>query len=281
MNIWPATADIELPTPPEGWQLVGWYGLLLVLPEAWNLVRHSGESDGGAMGFSSLQDMQLELRWRSFRFRNARRYERKILSRLADRQVKLTILPEQADGLTRTRVDLDQGVVVLVRSRRRLYELSWPSQAEWVDEIARGMRDYVHLRVWPWGAYGALGIVPRTLKVKKLKLVPGAVMLDFARRGRRVVVGSWSMAERLLAGGTLEDFALERVPLVKNNPRGTWRKAGRGRLYTVNFRTAVLKLRRSSVLYLEHLPEINMIRWVQRSGPPRDEPRLGSGLPER
>jgi hypothetical protein len=279
MRIWNSTADITLPVPPPGWQLLAWQGMALVVPVAWNLVRHSGDDDGGAMGLSSLRAMALEIRWRSFRFRSARRYEQRLVKRLAGRQMNVRLLPAQEDGLIRTRIDLDDGVVVLVRSRRRVYEFSWPGAAEHVEQVAASVRDYSGARAWPWAAYGAAGVVPRRLKPRKLDLKPGAVRLDFARGGRRVVVGSWSMAERLLGAGTLEAFAQARIPLVKNNPHGTWYQAGSGWLYMVTFRTPLFRRRRANVLYLEHHPEANTIEWLQRSAPRRDAGALLIGLP--
>lgn len=260
--------DVGLPPPSAGWQVLAWQGFSLSVPDVWNVTYHREEDKAGALALADLRGVRLEIRWQVYRRRSLARTTAKMLRRLDKRGAKVYPLPEPLpEGLTGYHVVHEQASMVLLVGPRRIYELNWPEAAPNLQPIALSFHDHSPAEQWPWQIYGATGLVPRNFKLKKIVLQPGGTRLEFRRYGRQIVVGSWSMAQRLLGDKSLQEFAQAQIPLVKNNPAGVWQEQAGAATFQVRKTSLLLRRRQTQTLFLNHHSESNTIRWRQEVAP--------------
>lgn len=216
----------ELLSTPRGFQRFAWHGMPLLLPTSWNLQAHRGDAFTGALFFVDLRSPRLEMRWHTpgclgFFRRDANRLFRTQVAALRKRPgARLT---EHAGY---TRITTGESSSVLLVAQGRLLELHWPAQPEHLETIVLDLLKTAqrlaieHERFWC--VYGAVGWVPPRMTPKKFALLPGSTRLDFSRFHHRVTLGSFAMADRLLADTTLEKWATLHVDLLKRNS-GQWK----------------------------------------------------------
>ena len=76
-----------------------------------------------------------------------------------------------------------------------------------------------------WSVYGVYDWLPRTARLRHCTLLPGKSELIFAVPGGRSTVGSYSLADRLLANRSLKAWAIATIPFLRGNREGRWEKA--------------------------------------------------------
>ena len=262
--------DREHPVPAVkeqqlGVQQLAWFGFTSVLPMAWNVTAYQGDERLGALTLAEGRGPVLEIRWRGGDPVQAERQLKHQIQRLERRGASV----ERVESATNTyRVMLGGSTVVLL-ARQRLFELSWPRQPAAVETIVRSFSDQSHQVFWRWTLYGVDGVAPGRWSLRKINLLPGGSRLEFVRHSRRILLGSWSMAERLLNGQSLEQWAATTIPLVKNNPAGRWSSTGTTRTFNVPERRWFRGWR--NMLGFRHNRQANCIVWFQVEAPDTEE----------
>ncbi len=257
---------------PAEFQTIGWQGLLLRVPEAWNCSIYQGTFKQGMVVLSDLRTAQLEVQWRTLRPRKLRRAMRKLQAGLTRNGHRVTPLSAVA-GAFAVRAQ-GKPAMVLLQTSARLVEITFPDRPAYLEKIAASVVDQAGLEWQYWGLYNFFVWTPRRWLLKKTKLTPGAASLDFSRRRRILAAGSWSMADRLLAGGRLRDWAEGGVSWVRafnrqKKARGSWAQCPPGEVFTVNYKR--LGRRRVQRLYLWHDEMRNSIAWLHVAGGVKDE----------
>ena len=256
----PAVKDQEL-----GVQQLAWFGFTSVLPVAWNVTAYQGDQRLGALTLADGGGPVLEIRWRGGNPVQAERELKRQLQQLERRGASVELVEFATNTYRVTR----GGATVVLLARQRLFELSWPQQPMAVEAIVRSFSDQAHQAFWRWTLYGVDGVAPARWSLRKISLLPGGSRLEFARRSQRILLGSWSMAERWLNGRSLEQWAAATIPLVKNNPAGRWSSAGATRTFSVTERRWFRGWR--NTLGFRHNRQANCIVWFQVEAPDTEE----------
>ncbi len=248
-------------------QVIAWAGFSLEVPVEWNLSVAHGDTDSGTIALTDLHMGQLEVRWRSGRPRSLARQLRRLVGKM--RRLKATV-SAVAGRESAWKIDDGRRWIILMHISRRLYEISGPGGAPAEAEIPDSFTDTQNAELYRWRVYGIDAAVPAQWKLKKISLLPGASRLEFQPRwfsppGLRA--GSWSMADRLLEGDSLETWATAKLPLVARHPSGRWESLGKG----VIFRVAAgrWRERKAQALALWQNRENNCIVWLHTSLPQR------------
>lgn len=284
---------------------IAWQGCSLQIPGGpdgcpWNLTRYQGNSRFGQIALADLAREQIELKWHQVK---PRRFEGQVaaLVRHLGRQhgnVSSAPFRQNPSGATAGemrgwwiqippgRVHPQLHAAVLIQApppARRVYELTGHSRGA-VETAARNLRDHTADPFWPWELYGLRGRVPRALRLQKILLQPGRTQLDFSDRRfyspgcrGKVSLGSWSLADRLLAGRPLPQWARDAIPLVRQNLKTATEiptlppvpdTGAVQETFRFPTRSGLLRRRRQTILQLTHEPVSNVIRWLQIAGPP-------------
>jgi len=245
-------------------QRLAWSGFSLTVPESWNLRLRHGNAKAGAIVLADLHEAQLEIRWQTLRPRAVGPRCAKLLARLKKRGAKISSLAP----LNATRADhpKPKSTLTFIPTGTRLYELTWPGRHDLLPQILASFEDHASDAVWPWELFGTSAMIPANYRLKQTILQPGRTQFTFRRYGQKILCGSWSMADRLLAQTPLQTWAGQHIPLVRNNPRGAWQTTADSHIFTVPVRTTLLRRRRTLTLMLNHDPVQNVIRWTQTTG---------------
>jgi|GEM_PF-6608517 len=216
------------------------FGPTLEVPDSYNVRFFHGDAREGVIQLADLRTIRLELRWRT---------QRKAGAAVLDLAKRL----EKKHGITAQRVgdayvfDAEKLRAVLTAADGRVLELHWPlacehrnrTQAAFLASLPGLAEPH-----WRWQVYGIDARVPRRYALAEWQMLPGRTTLHFAdthwlsrlRNTNRVSVGTFSMAERLLARKNLTDFAIDMLkpPKAASKP-AAWQPAGEAAV-TTSFR---------------------------------------------
>jgi hypothetical protein len=243
------------PTPPDH-HLVALFGILVTLPNAWNLHAYRGDTSRGLLIFADLRQPTLELRWQPAR--------------------KNT--PPPSDDLTPTPTGLalranDPPDAPAPRS----YELHFPRNA--ADPIAmrhlsRLFRQHLPLLAasptWYWSLYGAAGWLPKTARLTAASLLPGAVRLTFRHKRllpELTILGSFSRADQLREDLPLKQLALSLLPELRPLKNQHWTEAESTATLTATPRFSLPLFPRTHTFTLTHDHDNNRLPWTHRTAP--------------
>ena len=114
-----------------------------------------------------------------------------------------------------------------------------------------------------WSVYGVHGWLPKTARLRRCSLLPGASQLIFRVPGGQTTLGAYSLADRLLANRSLKAWARATIPFLKTDPAGCWEETSN----RVSFRQETRVWRPfprkcSHVLTVQHDPAANRIHWT-------------------
>ncbi|HVX87103.1 MAG TPA: hypothetical protein VH253_20125 [Phycisphaerae bacterium] len=240
-------AEASFPSLPAGHQRIGFWGMLLCVPEGWNLHAYRGDRQAGMLVFADMREPRLEVRWRRARRGDAAMGE------------ELRPIPGRHGGMAAHAHDA-----------RRAYELHFPRHASdplimrrVVEEFRRAaaildQRPVASRRPapsapWYWCVYGAEGWVDSHARLLRASLLPGATRLDFRLPGLRprwARLGSFSRAEQLREDLSLKQFALSLMPELRTLTQQDWTDAGDQA--TLDARSWVWPVGRSHRLIFRH-----------------------------
>lgn len=196
--------------------IVGWQGLLLHLHADINLSSFGGTGAKGWLAVSDLQIVRLVARWRTpWRGRAEAQFQH-LASKL--RRRKQGSLHPHADNALQ--LELPSGERLLIaHDHRRIYELhclqkSPPGDAT-MERFLQQFKSQDRSRPapWLWQAFGISGYAPPFAHLARASLLPGAPCITLSARKDIFVLGAFSLADRLLRGTPLKDFALARLRL--------------------------------------------------------------------
>ena len=245
-------------------QVFAWAGFSLEVPVEWNLSVAHGDTDRGTIAFADLRAEQLEVRWQSGRPRGLARRLSQLVAKMRRLKAAVTAVAGRESAW---KIDHGNRWIVLLHIAQRLYEISGPGSGP-AAEILASFTDAQNAELYRWRVYGIDAAAPAKWKLKKISLLPGASHLEFQRRGlsrSRLRVGSWSMADRLLAGGSLKAWATAKLPLVSRHPGGRWESRGEGIVFGVAAGRWPGSTAQSLALWRNH--ENNCIVWMHTNMP--------------
>jgi len=267
-----------------------------------NITRYQGDEALGLLVLADLERERLEIKWRKMAGKRGRKELGKILDKLRARGMMVEPLMgeaahagSEAEGqgwwITPPAARKRAEWLLLVRGARRLYEWTGTERAvlEHLWQNGHGWVDHSAQPYWPWEVYGIKGMVPAAMKRLKVSLLPGRSQIEFGwrgwarlqreHRGGRLILGSWSLADRLLGKMSLRAWAQATIPLVQRYGRtggtGRWMEDNPQDGMTEELRIAPTKWgklgspqnsRRGILLRLAHVRELNLIRWMQLEG---------------
>ncbi|MEI8195401.1 MAG: hypothetical protein WCI73_05780, partial [Phycisphaerae bacterium] len=277
---------------------IAWQGCSLQIPDGlWNLTRYQGNAQLGLCALADLTRELVEIKWRQVPPRRIETQATKLVERLRRRHEVSSATLRSSTGsaelrgwwvrLPPARAASQTRILLLIQAPSRLYELTGHSRAI-LETAARGLRDHTAEPFWPWELYGLRGRVPRAMVLRQIILQPGRTQLDFlgrrswrqvvpGRGGEKISLGSWSLADRLLAGQPLRQWAQKAISLVRQHGPGTSgidpgpQDSENGEVQeTFEFpqRSPLLRRPRRIILQLTHDPAANIIHWLQVSGSP-------------
>lgn len=259
-------------------QQVAWAGFALQLPADWNLSLQQGDPRlrEGLLAFSDLRNVRLELRWHTVpgSIRKPARLQRhldKLLRKLQRKLAPVTL----NHPLRAHQINTDARSIVLFAGRSdRIYELTFPGAhaATQAAAVAATFHDHAPDPVWTWCLYGVAGEVPASYRLRRAALFPGTTRLEFLPgsflqrlNAGPIALGSFSMADRLLRGKSLGDWAREHIPLLKNHPKAPIESPTPESLHArIPTRTLLLRRRRLIDFHLAHDAAANVLRFTQR-----------------
>lgn len=204
------------PAPPPGYQLFAWCGAILLLPREWNLCRYEGNRRRAGLVFADLARPRLFLRWQSRkgRFRKAAADP---VGRAVARFVKRfpAARVERPSGLSAC-ILLSGERFLLAANDERLYELCWPGESEGCDPV---FQSFLHTMNNPcsgyWDVYGARAVFPAQARWKHISLQPGSPRITLVLGSLVCMAGAFSMADRLLAEGSLREVGSRLLRLAE------------------------------------------------------------------
>ncbi len=201
------------------WALVAWQGVGAEVPASWNIVAVSGDGSEGYLRADGPAEESLELRWQ----RAKRQPDLKLIAEDYLKGIRKTSRKQRVEydgelepsGGRRARVkpvDLrfrwqsDRASVGRLHwcadcRRTVIAQVSAPVGVEVFaagERILDSVRDHSHDDLQEWGVYGLVCQVPRRLKLARHRLMSGFLSLNFSRRGERIIVERWGLAEELL-----------------------------------------------------------------------------------
>ncbi len=252
---------------PEDTQLFSWRGFSLDVPREWNLTHHRGSAHHGLVILTALRGKRLEVRWQTGRARRLRKLYNKLCKRAQNHQkdALITRWPGTQDYQL-TEIVLPQERLFLILTPQRLFECSFPPHISSAQALAitRSLRDHLREINWPWQLYGIDGLVPASYKLRVISLFPGASHLEFRKGFSRILLGSFSRADALLAGRSLADFARSQIALLKHYPIASSQSSPNREEYVVMVRRLLIK--RKHHVVIEYRPADNIILWRDETG---------------
>ena len=213
------------------WAEFAWQGLMLEVPEDWNLGRVDGDFEKGYARLDDAEIVRLELEWRRIRGRGevlrltelVDRYLEN-LKKKADKAGASFSVERRAKFLKNKKflagreyevftweadfraynlaVVLEGGRIVLLRVLAYLDE-SLEAEAE---AVFRSLVDQEGGESYLWNVYGVRFAVPADFKLESHSLKSGHIQLDFTRDKHALKVHRLSMARILLKDARLEDW---------------------------------------------------------------------------
>jgi hypothetical protein len=270
-----ASVHSRLSSPSAHFQRVGWQGFTLLVPEDWNLHLHDGDWRGGAILFADLRSTRLEVRWQGAT------EPRKVVAKTV-RGIRRNHPESQVEEISTSAVRITQsnGILLLAAGGTRRYELHWPATADDAPQSGMGVTTQDFLdglsanegRASPgayfWSIYGASGWVPAAARLRKASLLPGATTLSFKNKSGTVALGAFSMADRLLAGRSLREWATTAIALIREHSGGHWNEADDQATFTAPTRRWWRNFRH--MLVFRHDRVANRIVWSHHFQPMRD-----------
>ncbi len=250
-----------------GGQTICWFGMRLRVPRDWNMTAYRGDRARGVIVLADLHDTRLEVRWQKYSEARIPFVFKKASAALQQKSDDLPLL----QTVDRVLVEVDQGYLAMVCGTDTLFELSFPQPYEHMKTIAHLFFDGTAQKWWRWQVYNVAGAVPVAWQFKKCQLQPGATRLEFQRRSGRINLGGFSMADRLLAGRSLPQWATTAVPMVQANlADGIWSQQRGLTRFSVAYKGLLRHGRHQ--LSLWHKPQTNSILWIETQGRSSDEP---------
>lgn len=215
----------------EGWVDFAWQGLVLEVPEDWNLGRVDGDFEKGYARLDDAEIVRLEIEWRRLKGRGEALRLTELVDRylanlakkadkagapfavqrrarflknkkfLADREYEVFTWEADFRAYNLALV-LEGGRVVLLRVLANLDE----SLEERAEAVFRSLVDQEGEQAYLWSIYGLRFAVPADCKLESHSLKSGHIQLDFTRDKHSLKVHRLSMARILLKDARLEDW---------------------------------------------------------------------------
>jgi hypothetical protein len=177
---------------------------------------------------------------------------------------------------TAVRITQVDGILLLASRGKRRYELHWPgpaddSREQITDIITRDFLDHLAANdgrpEYFWSIYGAAGWIPKGARLRKASLLPGATTLSFQDKSGTIVLGAFSMADRLLGASLLREWAGRTIALIGQNPGGRWEESVDQATFSADCRRVFRHFRH--ILIFRHDRAANRIVWSHHFGPLR------------
>jgi hypothetical protein len=241
---------------------LGWQGLHLLLPADCNLSAFGGTAARGWCAVSDLRAVRFAARWHKPRWRTAAQQFQRLAAALRRKAAGGCV--QHAQHVLHA--DLASGErLLLAHDDSRNYELHWPRKP---DDGETTLAHFVmHLEnqnscrtaPWLWQAFGIRGHAPAFARLLRASLLPGAPHITLTAGTGAFVMGAFSLADRVLRGTSLKDFAQARLRL--GSLPGRWSDDDSGLTFQGTARRRIFARAASFRFVIEHHETANRIRW--------------------